>query len=123
MPLKLKPTVASLPLAQAIQWTKNWRMLMKNLVKPGGPAQINEVRAFNMTIAEIEAAINPPDGAQVPVSARIYLGCADSSPKTASDFKLIIVGVDANGEDILTNIGDFSHPCPTFCDPKSPLNG
>jgi len=54
-------------------------------------------------------------------SIRIYLGL-DSNYKV----KLMVVGVDSNGDDILTThnelIADDGLRCPTNCPPTSPLN-
>jgi hypothetical protein len=118
-----KPNMLTIPVSQAEQLTHNWRGIIENLKKRHIDL-FHDVRAFNMTLSEIHSAIDPgnlgPGGG--PVSARIYLGCTSETPSSDADFKLMIVGVDKNGKDILTNIGDFSNPCPTFCDPTSPLN-
>lgn len=119
-----KASILAIPLAQAVQQTKNWRDFLAQLKSHEGITSFHDIRAFNLTLEEVRLALFPDGGpvGERPVSARMYLGCTSTDPRSDSDFKLIIVGVNEKGEDVLTRIGDFSNPCPTFCDPKSPLN-
>ena len=114
------PNIAVLPLAEAIDWTSNWRHLIKELHKdPMGEFQM--IKAFNLTLGEVELAIHPNGEGETPHSVRFYIGSTTNDPKSLDSFKLIVVGVNKHGKDILTRIGDFSNPCPNLCDPKSPL--
>lgn len=117
-------SILTIPLGQAAQMTKNWRDFLFQLRNQDGITSFHDIRAFNLTLEEVRQALFPENGPiqDRPVSARMYLGCTTVEPQSDADFKLIIVGVDARGNDVLTRIGDFSNPCPTFCDPKSPLN-
>ena len=70
-------------------------------------------------------------------SVRGYIGVEEKIVEGESVFieKLIIVGVDANGKDMISSsdgltldddngdIYDFCDPCPEMCDPNSILNG
>jgi len=50
------------------------------------------------------------------VSMRAYIGLDGSAPK------LVMVGVDAAGNDLTANVYDHASPCPSVCDISSPLN-
>lgn len=53
------------------------------------------------------------------VNVRAYMGVDDKGIQ-----KLMLVGVDANGKDLIDAnhlIYDKTHPCPDNCDPSSPL--
>lgn len=62
---------------------------------------------------------------------RAYFAVKESDRELADDVTALIVAVDKNGKDIIPNsdllqgdgseIYDFTVPCPTECDPESPL--
>lgn len=100
-----------LDLATAKQWTANFRSTLENA---------NETQAHyfgNEIIQQVLGQVNC-------VGVRIYYALDDDGEK-----KLLIVGVDSKGENILSTVGgrtsdgggvvDFSYPCPTYC----PSNG
>jgi hypothetical protein len=95
----------TISLADAQRWAANWRSNPSTTVKafliPG------------IDITELAA-----EGGQ---DVRAYLGMDDNGVA-----KLILVAVDSNGEDMVDEakehyIYDFTTPCPTTCDLKSPL--
>lgn len=51
------------------------------------------------------------------VGIRMYYGINSSGEK-----ELVLVGVDANENDMLNLVADISFPCPNTCDGKSVLN-
>ena len=102
---------------QALDWGKRW--------KEGSSKDVinNSLKAFlipGIDLKEVLAEINVQD-------VRTYFGIDKYNVP-----HLMIVGVDANGNDMIDidpavnekngwNIYDFSLPCPKTCDPKSPL--
>lgn len=52
------------------------------------------------------------------VGVRVYRGI-----DVKGDHQLMIVGVDASGDDMLGMIADLSTPCPNSCSSANPLNG
>lgn len=94
----------------------------------------NDCRAFNIPIKDLQEVIKE----KKVDSVRGYLGVEEKIVEGEAVYieKLIIVGVDANGKDMISSsnsltlgdgdgddIYDFTSPCPEVCDPKSPLNG
>jgi len=99
-------------LNEAIDEAANWRALAQR--KLGND---DFVKAF--TIPMIDFAQIKAEGA---VGLRAYL--ADSA---TGEKKLLIVGVDRNGDDMIDYdnnqfIYDFTTPCPPMCREGSPLN-
>jgi len=70
------------------------------------------VRAFKIDKAEIDLIFNDPNAAGI----RTYLG------KDSNGLRLVMVGVDSNGDDILGTYYDHCDPCPSNCDNNSILN-
>ena len=87
---------------EAIEWTTAWRTDHPTLVK-----------AFKVDKAEIDEIFEDDNA----VAMRSYLAIKDGSPA------LVMVGVNAEGKDILTKFYDFAEPCPNVCDESSPLTG
>lgn len=102
-------------LQDAITWTTNWRE---------GTHQLN-ARSFTFHADEFRAILNETGVEKV----RLYLALA-ASPDNPDELmeKLICVGVDKEGRDIIiepgstdnegdegTGIYDFSNPCPPLC--------
>lgn len=116
----------TISLKTAKRWTKRWRKMEDNY-----NAHQN-CRAFNIPLIDLKEVIN--EGA---VSVRGYLGVHKHKIDSEIVFeeKLIIVGVDANGKDMISSkdgevldaesgdIYDATTPCPDVCDIESPLNG
>jgi len=121
----------TIPLKIAKDWAKRWRKL------ESGYNKHHECRAFNIPKIDLQEVL-AEDGV---ASIRAYIGIeknTDANGKPTYEEKLMIVGVNASNQDMITvpksvgdtvadptdgDIYDFSRPCPTFCDPDSPLNG
>jgi len=113
----------------AREWTNRWRKVEGNFNAH------HECNAFNIPLKDLTEVIKE-EGV---VSVRGYLGVEKKIEKgeTVYEEKLIIVGVNAQGKDMLPvyeteaqmgdpefgDIYDFSRPCPDVCDDGSPLNG
>lgn len=96
----------TITLEQAQQWAKNWRDNPDTAVIAFFIPEVD----LTQVIAERET-----------VNVRTYLGIDD-----LGNSKLMIVGVDANGNDLINDakgqyIYDFTVGCPQNCDVNSPL--
>jgi hypothetical protein len=100
----------NLDLQDAVNWATNWRR-----ANPGSN------KAFLVDFSEV-TSIQAETGA---TSFRVYFGLDSTGAE-----KLILVGVDSNGNDIINPVVnghqesgtyDFNMPCPPTCDPGSPL--
>ncbi|MDX6745722.1 hypothetical protein SHK09_02860 [Polaribacter sp. PL03] len=125
VPKPNKENTISLEIAK--DWTKRWRDMESTYNSH------HDCRAFNIPLIDLQEVIKE----QGVVSVRGYIGVEETVVEGDTVFieKLIIVGVDANGKDMISSkdglildqesddIYDFSDPCPNLCDPKSPLNG
>ena len=95
----------TITLDEAKEWTSSWRTnppkdLAKGHLIPGGA--LSELLATNGV-----------------VDVRAYMGVDETGTQ-----KLMFVGVDANGKDLIDAnhlIYDKTEPCPKCCDPSSPL--
>ncbi|WP_298882148.1 hypothetical protein [uncultured Polaribacter sp.] len=116
----------TITLKTAKNWAKRWRKMESSYNK------YNECRAFNIPLLDLQEAI-----AEGAASVRAYIGVEKMMVEGEKVYieKLMIVGVDKNGKDMISSedgetldpesdfIYDFSEPCPESCDPNSPLNG
>lgn len=106
----------SVPLTTAQTDITNWKDYCIN------NELADRVKAINIPLDSLTPLLNL---AEV-VSIRAYFGLPNSS--TMENMCLFIVGVDADGKDIIVDndnnslIMDFTSPCPKFCDTTSPLN-
>lgn len=113
------PTVYSIPLSQACEYTQRWR-------NAG-----NQVKAFTVDVKELNDIIDELRNSHPHFQMhqiRIYFGIKDDNKEC-----LVLVGVDHEGNDITSYISargieesgtyDFTRPCPDTCDQGSPLNG
>lgn len=96
----------TIPLATAQEWAATWRADPSNTVKAFLIPQVD--------IKELLAEDNVQD-------VRAYVGI-DSN----GDCKLMLVGVDINGHDLIDEasgdcVYDFTEPCPKTCDFTSPM--
>jgi hypothetical protein len=96
----------TITLTQAQAWATKWR---------SNPA--NKVKAHLIPEVDITQLLAEPGITNV----RAYIGIDDTGMH-----KLMLVGVDANGKDMINDatgqyIYDFTMPCPTTCDENSPL--
>ncbi len=116
--MKKKNTIS---LSTAKKWAKKWRK------EEGTYNKHHECKAFNIPLIDLKEVL----GETGVVSVRAYLGIDDNDVE-----KLMFVGVDKNGKDMLPkkseglenseegdDIYDFTEPCPDLCDDESPLNG
>jgi len=117
----------TIDLATAKDWTTRWRAMESDYNAH------NDCRAFNIPLKDLKEVI-AEDGV---ASVRGYIGVEKQiiEGETVFTEKLIIVGVDANGKDMISSkdgealdlnsrdIYDFTDPCPDLCDNESPLNG
>ena len=117
----------TISLAIAKEWAKEWR---------DDEASYNkyyQCRAFNIPKKDLIEVL-----AEDVASIRAYIGVEKIEVKgkqTIFTEKLMIVGVDKNGKDMISSsdgltldddggdIYDFTDPCPDACDEGSPLNG
>ena len=119
------PTVYSIPLSDACRYTRRWR--------DAG----NTVKAFTIDkqeLIDIFDELGRKHLSEV-TEVRVYFGIKDDGKEA-----LVLVGVDAEGNDITSfykpgettqrvegeeesGTYDFTRPCPDTCDEGSPLNG
>lgn len=121
----MSKTDKKITLAEAIAWTGSWRS-----------APSTSARAFLIPIEDLQGVINEIKSQPGTPQARAYLAIDDKGVE-----KLVIVGTSqdtsttpgttiyrdllpsADGVGTDTNsIYDFTEPCPSACDPTSPLN-
>ena len=110
----------TIPLAEGTTLTTNWR----NYISAVDPNP-NYIRAFNIPMADITSLAKFTKC----TSVRAYLAMV--TPGDVSTLKVVLVPVDANGNDITgipgagdvteSTVFDFSSPCPNTCDINSPL--
>ncbi|UPL49951.1 hypothetical protein [Hymenobacter sublimis] len=120
---------APIPAGTAEQWTKNYRREPGNGLDAAGRQKINAYYFSNALLDQIQAQ----EGC---VGLRFYMGIEEdlSGDKSKDSYQLLVVGVDANGYDMVPRpaaggqpatddgiVGDGSSKCPTVCDPTSPL--
>lgn len=95
-----------IPLTTAQTWAQRW-------VNSG----ISPIKAYLIPEADITQLMAETDVQDV----RAYLGIDDFGVS-----KLMLVGVNADGKDLIDYeqglyVYDFTQPCPTTCDSSSPL--
>ncbi len=82
----------------------------------------NRVKAINIPLDSLTPLLDIEGVASI----RAYIGLPNNT--TMAGLHLFIVGVDSEGNDIITGedeksmIMDFNAPCPATCDVNSPLN-
>jgi hypothetical protein len=132
IPKPNKRNTISLKIAK--KWAKRWRK------EEGTYNSHHDCRAFNIPKIDLQEVL-AEDGV---ASVRAYLGIEvyvdPDTGENVSEEKLMIVGVNKNGKDMIKtvkgadgalisdpdgdeDIYDFTRPCPSLCDPDSPLNG
>ena len=108
----------SIPLSTAKDWTKNWRDVMDD----GNWLSSHMKKAFLIPMETITNLQN-----KVAKNIRVYFGVDKEESDPGKQLKLVIVGVDADGKDMLDESQgektyDFARPCPPLCDDDSDLN-
>lgn len=103
----MSQTTYLIPLQTAVDWTTAWR-----------GADPSAIKAFRVDVKEINEILAELNTDYI----RIYFGSDNGTEK------LVLVGVDAQGNDIINPMGgkisgtyDFNQPCPSTCDTASPL--
>lgn len=96
----------TITLEQAQEWAKNWVSNPENTVK-----------AHLIPEIDVTQLLAEPGVANI----RAYIGVDENGVN-----KLMLVGVDADGKDMINDaegqyIYDFTMPCPSTCDVDSPL--
>ena len=114
---KLPDTIT---LAEGTALTTNWRNYISAI-----DANPNYIRAFNIPMVDITSLAKFTKC----TSVRAYLSMV--TPGDVSTLKVVLVPVDASGNDITgipgagditeSTVFDFSSPCPQTCDIDSPL--
>ena len=117
----------TISLAIAKEWANEWRDDEASYNK------YNQCNAFNIPKKDLIEVL-----AEGVHSIRAYIGVEKIEIKgkqTVFTEKLMIVGVDKNGKDMISSsdgltlddgkgeIFDFTDPCPDKCDETSPING
>jgi hypothetical protein len=116
----------SISLKTAKEWAKRWRN------KESSYNKHHDCRAFNIPLIDLQEVIKEEGVASV----RAYIGVDKKTIEGIVVFeeKLMIVGVDKNGKDMISSedgetldaesndIFDFTKACPSLCDNSSPLN-
>ncbi|WP_299015614.1 hypothetical protein [uncultured Polaribacter sp.] len=125
VPKPNKRNTISLEIAK--DWTTRWRAMESDYNAH------NDCRAFNIPLKDLTEVLAEEGVASV----RGYIGVEKQIIEGEDVFieKLIIVGVDANGKDMIKSsdgvtldedgggdIYDFTNPCPEYCDDDSVLN-
>ncbi len=100
-----------LPLDVAKEESANWRAIANEKFGEG------YIKAFNIPLVDLTQIL-----AEGATSVRAYLAASEDGEK-----KLLLVGVDAQGNDMIDYengqyVFDFTTPCPPTCAPNSPLN-
>lgn len=126
--MKKKNTIT---LKTAKKWIKEWRDTESTYNK------YHRLKAFNIPLIDLQEVMAEEGVASI----RAYIGVAKfenhdtKPPEIIYQEKLLIVGVDKNGKDMIKTVDpsglgdeneddiyDFVDPCPDMCDPDSPLN-
>ena len=95
----------TISLSEAKNWVKSWRTNPPKDLAKG-----------HLITGEALTELLATEGV---VDVRAYMGVDESGTQ-----KLIFVGVDSNGKDLIDDnhlIYDRTCPCPTFCDTTSPI--
>jgi hypothetical protein len=118
----------TIPLKEAQDWAKRWTSVESEYNRH------HELHAFLIPTIDLQEVL-----CENPDAIRAYIGVEKTADGQFIE-KLMIVGTRFNTktgiyEDLITNPGstslddglegdiyDFTQPCPTTCDPKSPLN-
>lgn len=101
-------------LAQAQAWAQNWNNDKLTFLER------NDLKAFSISETIINSVLTPVGV----VGMRAYLGIDENNEP-----HLMLVGIDANGNDIINpasgyNIYNFAKPCPSCCSTTTPkING
>ncbi|SET72757.1 hypothetical protein [Hymenobacter actinosclerus] len=121
---------APIPIAEASDWTANYRAEALTEAEVAGRKRINAYYFGNKLLDTIQSQ----EGC---VGLRFYMGLENSKDGKGKrdESQLLVVGVDKDGHDIVPRlgadgemmyddgiVGDSSMKCPPVCDPNSPLS-
>lgn len=124
----IKPPSAPIPLSQAEVYTQNWRDFNGSTTVNGVPLSSYLANAFTFDLQDIYDLMSESGITNV----RFYFGYDSNEPAPGLPIpmKVMLVGVDAEGKDMIypaesssaSGIYDFAIPCPSVCDTSSPLS-
>lgn len=135
--MKSKINVPTISVDDAVDRVKRFRDQLAKQVPEN-----NIPRAIFIPISDLLAIVNSYDILRADGTTlnelqgvRAYFAVKESDMDLDDDVTAVIVPVDKNGDDIIyknpgsglggedenTEIYDFTQPCPSFCDPNSPL--
>jgi hypothetical protein len=125
-----------IPLEQAQLFVGKWKETKAKINKKEPVSEI-KIKGFLITQDVVNAlteAVNKVNGQGI----RAYLGIEefkelDEFGMPKQEFKLLMVGVDSNGKDMVakeesaeavgnSGVYNYTIPCPSDCDQESPLN-
>jgi hypothetical protein len=121
--------MSSISIAEAAEYYANWKSFNSKNSVGGYPMNQIFPNAYTSEIADINAIL-----ANNPAKLRIYFGYDSDKPTPEPGsgtfpMKIMLVGVNAQGQDIIntsgvgpTGIYDHCAPCPVNCDNASPIN-
>ena len=100
----------TISLETAQDWANRWKEVQNNNKTP-------QITAFLIPGIDVSQALKPEKA----VDVRTYLGIDETDIP-----RLIIVGVDKNGNDLIDEangyyIYDFTLPCPRYCNDSAPF--
>jgi hypothetical protein len=101
------PVTNTIPLTEAVDWVTRWRDSSENL----------PVKGFLIPEIDVTEVLNEEGVANI----RAYMAIDPSE-----EYHLLIVGVDADGNDMVDEaagqyVYDFTRPCPSLCSKTGPL--
>lgn len=107
-----KNALNMVPLALAQNWTFAWQ-------SQTGSIPLSNIKSFRFDKVDFEQVLSKPGVEYV----RIYPAIKSYPNSSTSEYSLLVVGVDSNGNDIIntdpsaldSGIYDFALPCPNTC--------
>lgn len=125
---QIKILKGEIPTADAAEMAANWRTYNSNETINGYTVDQIMPNAYTISVDDLKKLSEEPGVSGI----RIYFGYMqqDPEPLVGDNFsmRLMMVGVDANGNDIIlsgegrSGIYDHFEPCPNTCDVNSPLS-
>jgi hypothetical protein len=128
-----KKLIAPIPTDEAMEYAANWRSFNEANTVDGNPLNNILANAFTFDLSDVTDILKETGVCKV----RVYFGYVSSDPSPVPSptpdnplpMKVMLVGVDESGKDIIypegserSGIYDFAVPCPSTCDYESPLS-
>lgn len=114
MAFVVNPEDGLVPLDVANMWAARWQGFVAYFNKSCPPDKPYFPKAYLLHRKEIEKLLSEPNVENI----RVYFGMDDQLNN-----HLMMVGVDAKGNDILNNVYNLALPCPPFCGGIGGLGG